>query len=53
MTQLSNTATWTQRPLVRMAQRIGFEPANVDYFVEKLNPAWSLLNLRATVINVR
>jgi ferredoxin-NADP reductase len=36
-----------------MAQRIGFEPANVDYFVEKLNPVWSLLNLRATVVNVR
>lgn len=53
MIPVQNTATWTQRPLVRVAQRIGFEPANLDYFVEKVNPAWSLLNLRGTVVSVR
>ena len=53
MTHLTNTATWTQRPLARAAQRIGFEPAGINYFVEKVNPAWSLLQLRATVVAVR
>lgn len=53
MTHVYNNATWTQRPLARMAQKIGFEPAGVNYFVEKINPAWSLLQLKATVVAVR
>lgn len=53
MTQAQHTARWTQRPLVRMAQSMGFEPADLDYFVTQMNPAWSLLHLRATVVSVR
>lgn len=53
MTSINNRAVWTQTPLARAAQKIGFEPSSISYFVEKINPAWSLLDLKATVVAVR
>lgn len=43
---------WLRSPVLRAVQAIGFEPRNVSYFAEWVNPMWSLTQLRARVVRV-
>lgn len=49
---LSSQPSWLNHPLTRAATRIGFEAHAVSYFVEKINPLWSLTSIKARVEEV-
>jgi len=44
--------SWLNHPLTRAATRIGFEAEALSYFVEKINPLWSLTSMKARVERV-
>ena len=48
----ANRSNWLSHPLTRVATRIGFEPDSLSYFVEKINPLWSLTSIKARVEKV-
>lgn len=45
-------AAWLAHPLTRFAERIGFEAEALSYFIEQINPLWSLTTLKARVEQV-
>lgn len=51
-TNYSNQPRWLNHSLTRAVSRIGFEPEAVNYFVESLNPMWSITALKAQVEQV-
>lgn len=48
----ASRSNWLSHPLTRVATRIGFEPDSLNYFVEKINPLWSLTAMKARVEQV-
>jgi len=43
---------WLNHPLTRAATRIGFEAEALSYYLEKINPLWSLTSMKAQVVHI-